>query len=496
MRAGRFPIHDNSRSRPPSNVCAELSNNTNSTSAGTDTLVLVRDLESPRLLGGMVLAALAALLVCWPVWPGLMSFDSLLAYGQSIEGVQIADWPPMHDYLFYLSRMATGGPGGILAAQAFVLFFSASVIVSVFTQSRRRYLLGFALFVAMCFYFPTMLGTLIVNWKDVPLASFSLLAIALWLMAVRLSSRLLLALVSVPLTVAISVRLNSIPLVLPFLALLLLQPTGERRRGARTVACIVVVASISIAYASTLWRLPDMKRLPPLGHTFAGVQLWDIVGTSVCAGTNLLPQRYTGEVPLSIEDLRAIYDPRHIDLTLLPHAGARSLPRPDGAGYGELARAWEDAIRNHPLCYFHHRAAVFAHQMGFTEHIFIPTHGGIDANAYGISFRDPDAATARILSVATGADAWPRRPFWLYLVAAIATAFAVARGRNSVPVVLLLGLGAILYVASFTLLAPAADARYIFASNIYCALLLVVALVSDSAAPAAKVLAVNSSRLE
>jgi len=114
--------------------------------------------------------------------------------------------------------------------------------------------------------------------------------------------------------------------------------------------------------------------------------------------------------------------------------------------------------------------------MGFAEHIFIPTHGGIDANNYDISFRHPESAAARIQFVVTGADAWLRRPFWLCFLAVGATVLVVAGRRQSAPVVLILASGALLYLASFFFLAPAADARYIFPSNAFCALLLAIAL--------------------
>ena len=431
------------------------------------------------MLASTLLALLTTALDCWPVWPGLMSYDSLYAYKQSIEGVEIADWPPMHDYLFYLSRRMTGGPGGLLAAQAFILFASSSAIIAMFTRSEWRHLLGFALFVACCFFFPTLLGTLIVNWKDVSLAAFGLLAMALWLLAVRYSSRLLLALVALPLVIAIGVRLNSLPLLLPFLVLLVVQPYGRAMRGARAIAMVVIVGSISAAYMSTLWRLPDLKRLPPLGHTFAGVQLWDLIGTSACAGKSLLPPSYTGDGALSVADLRALYDPRHIDLTVLRREGVKPLPIPPGDVSAELADAWKAAIREYPRCYLHHRQTVFAYQMGFAERVFIPTHGGIDNNVYGIAFRNRDAAEARIHAIETGADAWSRRPFWLFVFGAGAVFWVVVVRNRSAPVVLLVGLGAVLYVCTFIVLAPAADARYIFPSNIFCALLIAIAVSSS-----------------
>jgi hypothetical protein len=440
------------------------------------TLVTVGNLQPPRLVTGVVVAAAASLLICWPVWPGLMSYDSLFAYRQSIEGVEIADWPPMHDYLFYLSRKLTGGPGGLFGAQTFVLFFSASVIIGVHSSSRMRYVIGIVFFGACCFYFPTLHGTLIVNWKDVLLASFSLLAIALWLVALRFSSRMMLLPVAAALVGALSVRLNSLPMLLPFLVAFLLQPVGAARPGSRVFASIVVVAAIVLAHLSTVWRLPDMKPLPPLGHTFAGVQLWDLVGISVCADKNLLPLPRAGSAVLSVDELRAAYDPRHVDLTLLPRNGVTPLERPTAGTFADLSRAWRAAVLAYPHCYLHHRTTVFEYQMGIAPKVFIPTHGGIDANDFGISLRHPEAAQAQIQSIESGADTWLRRPFWLYILAVGATLLAIVNRWRSVPLVVILGSGAILYVASFFFLAPAADARYIFPANIFCALLLAIAL--------------------
>jgi len=308
------------------------------------------------------------------------------------------------------------------------------------------------------------------------LASFSLLAIALWLVALQRSSRLMLIPLTGALVGALSVRLNSMPMLLPFLVAFLHQPVGAGRPGARVIASIVVVAAISVAYLSTVWRLPDMKPLPALGHTFAGVQLWDLVGISACADRNLLPPPRAGGAALSIDELRAAYDPRHVDLTLLPRESVQPLERPAAGTFAELARAWRSAVLAYPLCYLRHRLTVFQYQMGIAPQVFIATHGGIDANDFGISFRHPEAANAQIRSIESGADAWLRRPFWLYVLAAGATMLAVVNRWRSVPLVLILGSGALLYVASFFFLAPAADARYIFPSNIFCTLLLAITL--------------------
>jgi hypothetical protein len=421
-----------------------------------------------------VFAAVTTLVICLPMWPGLMSYDSLYAYRQSIYGVESAVWPPMHDYLFYVSRKLTGGPGGLFATQIFLLFASASAIVSMFARDRRRHALGFVLFVASFVWFPTLLGTAIVNWKDVSLTTFSLLAVCLWLAAVRRSSRWLLILAAFSLCVAMSVRLNGLPLVLPFIVLLIVQPDGHPTARVRALGIATVGAAIIVGYATTVWRLPDLRRLPAPGGAFAGIQIWDLVGTSACVGESLLPPAYRGSGDLSIAELRALYDPRHSNLTLSPPVGVKPLPTPARDASEDVRTAWLSALRQHPGCYLRHRALVFAHLLGLTRSVFYPTHSGIDANPYGLRLRHPAAAERTIAFVTESTDQWPRRVVWLYLASAVMTVVALRRRWNSSAVVLILGLGAALYAASFFFLTPAADARYLFPSNIFCALLCVL----------------------
>ncbi|MCH1933082.1 hypothetical protein L9G16_23340, partial [Shewanella sp. A25] len=71
-----------------------------------------------------------------------MSFDSLLAYEQTFTGVQTMTWPPMHTYLLWLSRSTGLGPGGLLAAQTFLLFFGAALALNLLAPNRWLALLA------------------------------------------------------------------------------------------------------------------------------------------------------------------------------------------------------------------------------------------------------------------------------------------------------------------------------------------------------------------
>ena len=144
-----------------------------------------------------------------------------------------------------------------------------------------------------------------------------------------------------------------------------------------------------------------------------------------------------------------------------------------------VASEWKAAVRHHPLCYMKHRVRVFLFQMGLTRTVFYPTHDGLDANEFGIRLSHPAAAEREIDIIKETANWWPMRPFWLYLLAGIACIVARRSGNRSTRVLFMMAIGAVLYVGSFFFPGPAADARYIFPSNVFCALLCLIALVAS-----------------
>jgi hypothetical protein len=108
--------------------------------------------------------------------------------------------------------------------------------------------------------------------------------------------------------------------------------------------------------------------------------------------------------------------------------------------------------------------------------VFYPTHGGIDANESGLSLaRAGQAEQVRDYVVRNADDAW-RRPWLIYVAAILLAGLAVVRDRRLAPVLGAMVAGAIAYAGILFLVAPAADARYIFPSNILALLAALTAL--------------------
>ncbi len=423
-------------------------------------------LGRPPWILAAVLSLAAAVSFAWPSWPGYMSYDSLIAYDQALYGVYSPAWPPMHTYLFVLSRWAHADTWGLLIGQSFVLLFGAALILHVLAARRALAWLLWAGFVGALVWFPTLLGAMMVHWRDVPTGGFAVLGVGLWLAAAQARVLPLTVLGVLMLGVSLALRFNAVVLVLPLMAAMVWRPlaTAGAGPGARALIAGAALVSLGLAWGSTQWRLPDLVRLPA-ADSVGGTQIFDVVGISACSGHNYLPVAATGGRVLTGAQLRTLYDPRAFQLSALPRAG---LPGIQGADVSDL---WLRLLAREPQCYLAHRSAVFVEQMGMAhDRVHYAVHPYIEPNPYGLTVRDPELSQRVSGYVLDNAPQISRRPALIYPVALV-LALAAAWRRPRLALVLgAMMAGALAYTALLFLVGPAADARYIFPSSVLCLL--------------------------
>jgi len=428
--------------------------------------------DRPPWLLATAYAAAATLAICWPVWPGFMTYDGVLAWEQTKTGVQTMTWPPMHTYLFALSRQAGAGTGGLLAAQTFLLFFAAALALGLVASRRWIAIAGMAAFAALFVAVPALLGVTFVHWRDVPTASFALLGLALWLAAARARSLPLLVAAVVSIGLAISLRYNAFALFALVVPLMVWSPyLGPSPARARIAVVVTLVAGLALAWGSTRWRLPDLAPVPKVDN-FAGTQLLDLFGVSACSGRNYLPPAVAEGATVTQAQIRRAYDPRHLHLTIKAQPGLPHFFETDGDG--EVKAAWRDAVARDFPCYLAHRNAVFVEQMGLSRYgVFMTTHPAIDPTSDRIVLARPGYATQAALYAMRSADGYGRRPILLYLAAPLLALLAMIRRPAAWPLLTVLLGGCAAYPALLYVAAPAADARYIFPSSVLCAFVMV-----------------------
>lgn len=131
---------------------------------------------------GLVLCAVAfasASLAGW-VWPGLMSFDSLLAFSESVNGITTVAWPPMHAYLISLAGRLPVAPGNIIFFQTFLLCAAGVLLAFRIFRTTLQALAASSVYLALLALSPSVLGAIAVHWRDPLTAAFFVLAVALW----------------------------------------------------------------------------------------------------------------------------------------------------------------------------------------------------------------------------------------------------------------------------------------------------------------------------
>lgn len=412
--------------------------------------------------------------IWWFVAPGLMSYDSLLFWREAVEGVTLSTWPPAYAYLIQITRALGGGYGTLFLVQDAAVFgFGGYLVLTLARGPLALRLAALGVFFLLFPIVPAMLGPALVLWNSTPMLAFALAGMCLHAVAIRRGA--LAPALAAPLAYALafSMRYDTLFLVAPALLALLVWPVGARS-GARERLFVGVVTAVTfaVAWVSFSHRLPDLK---PLRRN-AGVQIiqvFDLIGTSAECGENLLPAQLAGG--MSPQAIRSHYDPRHLNLSMASKPG---LPDFGTAKPQPIDRAWRAAVAHRPYCYLRHRLAVFTEQMGLAPgEVFYPTHvGGIDANPFGFTLAHPRRAAALIAYVDSHAARIWRRPIWLYVLAVGATAWlAWRRDPRALPLALIT-LGALGYAGSRLFASPAADARYIFGSDVLCAVVAAAAV--------------------
>ncbi len=178
----------------------------------------------PGWLASLLVATIATAAVCYPAWPGYMSYDSLFAYQQARYGVQTMLWPPLHAYMFQLSELLGARTWGVFVFQTFTLFAAAGVGLHLLVRDRPLAFLLSVGFAAIVFLSPAVLGPMLTQWRDVPTASFAFLGLTFWLLAARYDRPLLLAPAALAFGSAVALRYNAFVLVAFLLALMVWSP--------------------------------------------------------------------------------------------------------------------------------------------------------------------------------------------------------------------------------------------------------------------------------
>jgi hypothetical protein len=412
-----------------------------------------------KILRPLIAPICISILILGIFHPGFMSYDSIHALRGARNGVTDSMWPPMVSYVWRLMDFIYPDPSLMFFAQVFLLLTSLSFLAYFLTGS---VILSFLLLLAYIAT-PVILGTLVVIWKDVLMAAFFFAALALLakldLKPEEKKSKATFAIVYALIFLGVCVRHNAIVAALPLFALLSLKIFGinknHRIRSTAFVLLLGMVFSGLAFFGKTVldtYSLPEWKKINSGTELFVRpVRVLDIAGASVCVGQSLF---YHLAPNLSIEEITANYDPRHINLSLKI---LDKIPLDD-----RVDDIWKKIAVEHPVCFFYQKYQVAMHMLGARENSqFIITNAAISENEYGFKLNPSNIRNSLVEYITEASKLFFLKPWFIYACALALILAAIMRRQLTVPIATIL-ISSALYFAGLIFFGNAADARLPF----------------------------------
>ncbi|MDM0008850.1 hypothetical protein QTI51_28820 [Variovorax sp. J22G73] len=407
-----------------------------------------------------IFALAVVALVSVASYPGFMSFDSVEALRQAREGVQGSQYPPFGSYVWRIFDWIWPGPTLMQIFQNGTLLLSFGWILNNIGWPIFVRLIVLALFSAL----PALLGTMLVVWKDVAVAAFYMLSLAL---AFEISSssrrkKWLTAAAVFFLFCGMAYRFNAASGALPIMIYIFFVNRGgaSAKEGLLIISAKAFAALLllfSLVWVVNSFRFPEFTRLEK-NTNMASIMRYDLVGISVYSGVSFVDDK-SGN-PVDPKYLEKIYDARHLNITSHNDSEGRIADEVDN-----LFGRWIAAISKNPVAYLKHRFAVFSEYIGLhNREIFYVTHPNVDENKLGVS-QTPNRLTPVLVNyVVSFKQSLLDRAWIYYLAGMLALLSAFVRGpamRYRVEAAVALG-SALLYLAPMYFITPAGDLRYNF----------------------------------
>lgn len=302
-------------------------------------------------------------------FPGGMSSDSVAQLAQARSGT-FANWhPPLMAWVWRPIDQLVPGPAGMLVLQAAAWWAGLALLTrrlfAAPMAGRALLLLGF---------WPPLFGMVGTIWKDVQMAIAFTFAAGLMLAARGRAGWLIAALIAIAYGTAM--RHNGLLAALPlaaWAAWALTAALADRRVLRAAAACLLVAFTLGAPLAANRALTAHDSHVDQLLYAY------DLAGISVRVGAQLVPPAIHAR-PVTVEDLRAVYDPNYVD-PLYPTTLAFS---DDVATVWALRQAWLGAIAAHPWAYMAHRADVLSHALGLRPAVWFAYHRGVVPNDLGV----------------------------------------------------------------------------------------------------------------
>jgi hypothetical protein len=416
---------------------------------------------------GFVLTAAIGVAI-WAVFrPGLMSYDSIVQYGQAMAG-SYTDWhPPLMSIVLHVVLAAGRGIGALMFVQCLAGVFG----VRAFAAAALRRLHGDRISPARVSWL-SLLVLLVLLLPGAPLAFYLMtfwkdswaMILLLWIgaLALRPLDRPGVALLLALAAVYGQIRHNAI-VTLPFLGIFLW--TEARRRGFRAAPLLALAPlAASLALGVFLNEAFDVKETHPAGQVMA----FDLVGLcaeeeAVCRDLPLVQKH------LRSRDYRTRYRPGDLgsvfwEEPVILDPGIMGEPLRE-----ELVEEHREAALEHPLLMAEVKAEAFLGVLD-TDRTYYFIHNGLQENPYGMKLNERFQEVRDRMAAVANRTVEPGNPLrWIvgvhlvWLLANVLWIAGLLRSRRSLALFLFVPLT---YYLSYLLAATVPDFRFMLPATL------------------------------
>lgn len=331
-------------------------------------------------------------------YPGFMSYDSVRMLEEARSIVRGGMYPPTPVYILRFFDLTGFGVPLMVFTQNFIILFAVSFLLRMLKVSEILTMSSLLILLSM----PTVIGCMLVLWKDVTLTSILMLSMILILTRNKQSNYMYSILKWVSfflLSFSTLVRFNAISASLVILVYWIFAYFKDVSRS-RKITYFVVSTIVIFSFNNIInnYRLPTFEKLDKNNLVY-GIMAYDLVGTSKWARMPLIPFHSNQSIDYKeeISKIDSIYSSLGSESIKVNArlSGLQVRVFPDKYSENDLINAWVAAITEHTNAYLRYRWDLFSEIIGATNHAtFEPTHfNRIDENKFGIIFHDRTIST-------------------------------------------------------------------------------------------------------
>jgi hypothetical protein len=398
-------------------------------------------------------------------------------------------YPPAPVYLLRILDWASFGNGPTLMVfvQDFTILGSLGVLGLCLGLR-----LGFASIVLIAFLAtPTIIGCMLVLWKDVTLAAFSILgftivAVSAGTEQTRLWMPLQRYFALVTLWIASLMRFNGILLVVPLIIFYVNCYFSRKPLLFRVIMCTgIVLGFVTSGQLINRYAVNfehgniSIRQLEEVDLAYT-IMNYDLIGMSYWARVSFVPPTVYSESgansyekQASLDQIDAIYSSLGIETIKQKIAHSNTLVTVENKtlSRADLAGIWGDLICRYPMAYVRYRADLFQELIGLNRHeTFEPTHfGRIDQNNLGIEFKERGITKVSLEVIDIMSGLWVGKPWFLFVLSAISFIGIISVHdtwfKGSIAYYSLFA--TVSYIAPFFLIAPTGEVRYAFPALVF-----------------------------